>query len=189
MKEEIKKDELTLIPAAQIDLGYTLLSGYSESGKTAMRFDKQSIQSRNLRLSIASVEELNNKKYKMKRHGKIEYQANLHRSSNIKYSYISDSSTKYDTELNSGALHNINGELGVDIIYDIKHQKYVVLEVNGIPAFATPDQEKMGINFNAKKIQCIVDLIDRKTRKQSNRSNYASTNSNVATDVNFTDFA
>ena len=63
--EEIKKDELTLIPAAQIDLGYTLLSSYSESGKTAMRFDKQSIQSRNLRLSLASVEELNNEKYKI----------------------------------------------------------------------------------------------------------------------------
>ena len=105
LKEEIEKEELTLIPAVQIDLGYTLLSSYSESGKTAMRFDKQSIQSRNLRLSLASVEELNNKKYKMKAHGKIEYQANLHRSSNIKYSYISDSSSKFDTELNSGALH------------------------------------------------------------------------------------
>ena len=130
LKEEIKKDELTLIPAAQIDLGYTLLSSYSESGKTAMRFDKQSIQSRNLRLSIASVEELNNKKYKMKRHGKIEYQANLHRSSNIKYSYISDSSTKYDTELNSGALHNINGELGVDIIYDDNFSLFFIVEHN-----------------------------------------------------------
>ena len=99
LKEEIKKDELTLIPAAQIDLGYTLLSSYSESGKTAMRFDKQSIQSRNLRLSLASVEELNNKKYKMKRHGKIEYQANLNRSSNVKYSYIGDSASgKFDTK-------------------------------------------------------------------------------------------
>ena len=130
LKEEIKKDDHILIPAAQIDLGYTLLSSYSESGKTAMRFDKQSIQSRNLRLSIASVEELNNKKYKMKRHGKIEYQANLHRSSNIKYSYISDSSTKYDTELNSGALHNINGELGVDIIYDDNFSLFFIVEHN-----------------------------------------------------------
>ncbi len=130
LKEEIKKDELTLIPAAQIDLGYTLLSSYSESGKTAMRFDKQSIQSRNLRLSIASVEELNNKKYKMKRHGKIEYQANLHRSSNIKYSYINDSSIKYDTELNSGALHNINGEVGVDIIYDENFSLFFIYEQN-----------------------------------------------------------
>jgi ribosomal protein S6--L-glutamate ligase len=54
---------------------------------------------------------------------------------------------------------------GVDIIYDRKKEKFIVLEVNGIPAFATPDQEKMGLNFNDKKIELIVDLIDRKTHK------------------------
>jgi len=54
---------------------------------------------------------------------------------------------------------------GVDIIYDRKKEEYVVLEVNGIPAFATPEQEKMGLNFNEKKIDLIVDLIDRKTKK------------------------
>nr|WP_321266584.1 ATP-grasp domain-containing protein [uncultured Sulfurimonas sp.] len=54
---------------------------------------------------------------------------------------------------------------GVDIIYDEEKEEYVVLEVNGIPAFATPDQEKMGLNFNDKKIDLIVDLIDRKTKK------------------------
>jgi len=55
---------------------------------------------------------------------------------------------------------------GVDIIYDQEHEEYVVLEVNGIPAFATPEQEKMGLDFNDKKIDLIVDLIDRKTKKQ-----------------------
>ena len=54
---------------------------------------------------------------------------------------------------------------GVDIIYDLEEEKYVVLEVNGIPAFATPQQEKMGLDFNKKKIDLIVDLIDRKTKK------------------------
>jgi len=54
---------------------------------------------------------------------------------------------------------------GVDIIYDQEKEQYVVLEVNGIPAFATPDQEKMGLNFNDKKIDLIVDMIDRKTKK------------------------
>ncbi|KAB7887106.1 ATP-grasp domain-containing protein [Poseidonibacter ostreae] len=54
---------------------------------------------------------------------------------------------------------------GVDIIYDRKKEEYVVLEVNGIPAFATPEQEKMGLDFNNKKIDLIVDLIDRKTKK------------------------
>jgi ribosomal protein S6--L-glutamate ligase len=51
---------------------------------------------------------------------------------------------------------------GVDIIYDRDNEEYVVLEVNGIPAFATPDQEKIGLNFNDKKIKKIVDLIEQK---------------------------
>ena len=54
---------------------------------------------------------------------------------------------------------------GVDIIYDREKEEYIVLEVNGIPAFATPDQEKMGLDFNDRKIDMIVDLIDRKTKK------------------------
>jgi ribosomal protein S6--L-glutamate ligase len=53
---------------------------------------------------------------------------------------------------------------GVDIIYDLEKEEYIVLEVNGIPAFATPEQEKMGLNFNSKKIELIVDMIDRKTK-------------------------
>ena len=54
---------------------------------------------------------------------------------------------------------------GVDIIYDRKKEEYVVLEVNGIPAFLTPEQEEIGIDYNNKKIELIVDLIDRKTKK------------------------
>jgi ribosomal protein S6--L-glutamate ligase len=53
---------------------------------------------------------------------------------------------------------------GVDIIYDLETEEYVVLEVNGIPAFATPEQEEMGLDFNKRKIDLIVDLIDRKTQ-------------------------
>ena len=56
---------------------------------------------------------------------------------------------------------------GVDIIYDLDKEEYVVLEVNGIPAFATPDQEKMGLDFNDEKIRRIVELIDKKTIAKS----------------------
>ncbi len=52
---------------------------------------------------------------------------------------------------------------GVDIIYDRSREEYIVLEVNGIPAFATPEQEKFGLDFNDKKIDKIVELIDKKT--------------------------
>jgi ribosomal protein S6--L-glutamate ligase len=55
---------------------------------------------------------------------------------------------------------------GVDIIYDREKEEYIVLEVNGISAFATPEQEKVGLNFNDKKIDLIVNLIDKKTKKK-----------------------
>jgi len=53
---------------------------------------------------------------------------------------------------------------GVDIIYDRDKEEYVVLEVNGIPAFATPEQEKMGLDFNDKKLELITDMIERKIK-------------------------
>lgn len=55
---------------------------------------------------------------------------------------------------------------GVDILYDVEREEYVVLEVNGIPAFATPEQELMGLDFNDRKIELIVEMIDRKTKNK-----------------------
>lgn len=56
---------------------------------------------------------------------------------------------------------------GVDIIYDRDAEEYIVLEVNGIPAFATPEQEAIGLNFNDEKIRRVVDLIERKAKEHS----------------------
>lgn len=53
---------------------------------------------------------------------------------------------------------------GVDLIYDQEREEYVVLEVNGIPAFATPEQEEMGLDFNDRKIDLIVNLIEKKIK-------------------------
>ena len=75
LKDEIKKNNLILIPSGQIDLGYTQLDGYQESGNTAMKFKKQGIQSRNARLSIAAVDELENEKYKIRKAWKIRIQS------------------------------------------------------------------------------------------------------------------
>jgi len=56
---------------------------------------------------------------------------------------------------------------GVDIIYDLDKEEYIVLEVNGIPAFATPQQEEMGLDFNDKKIDAIVNLIEKKIKEKN----------------------
>jgi hypothetical protein len=148
LKDEIKKNNLILVPSAQIDLGYTLLNAYQESGNTAMKFKKQGIQSRNARLSIAAIDELENDNYKIRKHGKLEYKANLHRSSNIKYSYVSDATSgEFDTKLNSGALHNLNGELGVDIILPDSFSIFLIYERNQALGTGHTDKIHLAIGY------------------------------------------
>ena len=148
LKDEIKKNNLILIPSGQIDLGYTRLDSYQESGNTAMKFKKQDVQSRNVRLSIAAVEELENEKYKIRKHGKLEYKANLRRSSNIKYSYVSDASSgEFYTKLNSGALHNLNGELGIDIILPDSFSIFLIYERNQALGTGHTDKIHLAIGY------------------------------------------
>ena len=71
-------------------------------------------------------------------------------------------------ELSLSAAKAVGADIaGVDIIYDLDANDYLVLEVNGIPAFATPEQEAMGINFNERKIDAIVKLIDQRIQERS----------------------
>ncbi len=128
LKDEIIKNTLTIIPSAQIDFGHTIFDSYKETGTTAMSFKKQHVKSRNIRAAIAAVDKLENEKFSIKRHGKLEYQANLKRSSNIKYTYKDDSSKSFQTKLHSGSLHNINGEIGIDIIFPENYSIFIIYE-------------------------------------------------------------
>ena len=78
IKDEVKKNNLTLIPSAQIDFGHTILNKYSETGNLGMTFEDQHVRTRNLRGAIAFYEDLSNEEIKFKRHGKLEYLADLY---------------------------------------------------------------------------------------------------------------
>ena len=152
LKDEIKKNNLTLVPSGQIDLGYTSLDRYQESGVSAIKFKRQSVQSRNARLSIAAAEELENEKYKIRKHGKLEYKANLNRSSSIKYSYLADTTSgEFYTKLYSGALHNLNGELGVDIILPDSFSIFLIYERNQALEVGHTDKIHLAIGFLPNK--------------------------------------
>ena len=130
IKDEYKKDKLTLIPSGQFDFGHTLLRAYSETGKGAIKVEGQHIRTKNLRAAMALVEDLSNDKYTLKRHGKLEYVAELDRSSNFKYTYVGDSSVTFNDTLHTGALHNLNGEIGVDIIFPEHYSVFIIYERN-----------------------------------------------------------
>ena len=99
IKDEIKKNNFTIIPSGQFDFGQTILNGYSETGLTGITFEKQHVRTRNLRGAIAIVEDLSNEDISFKRHGKLEYSADLSRSSNLEYRYNSGSDTIHTTAI------------------------------------------------------------------------------------------
>ena len=130
IKDEYKKNNLTLIPSGQFDFGHTILNGYQELGNGAIIAEDQHVRTKNLRATIAIVEDLSNDKYEFKRHGKLEYVADIDRSSNFKYKYVSDRTTSFDDSLHTGALHNLNGEIGFDIIFPEYYSIFVIYERN-----------------------------------------------------------
>ena len=91
---------------------------------------KQHVRSKKIRAGLSAVEDLSNDKYTFKRHGKVEYVADIDRSSNFKYTYVGDSSVSFNDTLHSDALHNLNGEIGLDIVFTNRYSIFIIYERN-----------------------------------------------------------
>ena len=131
IKDEYKRNNLIFIPSGQFDIGHTLLDRYEETvNNNGVIVDKQHVKTKNLRATLAVTQDLSNDKYEFKRHGKIEYLADLDRSSDFKYNYIFDKETKYAEKLHTGSLHNINAEIGLDIVFPNRYSIFIIYERN-----------------------------------------------------------
>ena len=130
IKDEIKKKNITFIPSGRFDIGHTILGSYRERGTGAIDAENQHIRSKKIRAGVAVVEDLSNKKLKFKRHGKLEYIADIDRTSNFKYTYVDDNSVNFEDTFHSGALHNLNGEIGIDLIFPNNFSLFIIYERN-----------------------------------------------------------
>ena len=130
IKDEIKKDNLIMIPYGRLDVGHTILGSYAESGQGAIEVEKQHVRTKKIRAGLSAIEDLSNDNYTFKRHGKLEYVADIDRSSNFSYTYIGDSTTTLNDTLHSEAIHNINGEIGIDIVLPDSFSIFLIYERN-----------------------------------------------------------
>ena len=121
------------MPAAQFDLGHTKFDAYQErqvngDGSGGIRFEDQNITSGNMRASLGYFKDLKDEKYIVKSRAKIEYQTEFLIKPDIEYSYISDPSSKYSTDLSpnndDGLNHIINAEIGLMQI--LAHMSYLL---------------------------------------------------------------
>ena len=151
IKDEIKKDNLTFIPSGRFDIGHTILGSYNESGNGGIDVENQHIRTKKIRASVAAVEDVLNEKYKLKRHGKIEYIMDLDQSSKFKYTYTGDSSVTFDDSLSSGALHSINGEMGIDVVLQDNFSIFLIYERNQALGSGHTDKIHIAIGYLPNK--------------------------------------
>ena len=151
VKDEIKKDNLTFIPSGRFDIGHTILGSYKEVGTGGIDVEKQHLRTKKIRAGFAAVQDLSDDEYTLKRHGKIEYVIDIDRSSNFKYTYTGDNSVSFSDTLHSGALHNINGEIGLDIVLQDNFSLFLIYERNQALGSGHTDKVHIAIGYLPNK--------------------------------------
>ena len=118
IRETFKQNELNITPKIKLDLGFTSLSDYSESGSTNLKFDRQDIGTIITSIGGAVDNSSNLRNGTFKPYFEYDYFADISPSSEQKISYISDTSSTYTlTNINSST-HNFMSKLGFDFITD-----------------------------------------------------------------------
>ena len=150
IKDEIKKNDLTLIPSAQIDFGHTILDSYSETGSAGLSFDDQVVRTVNVSAAIAFVDDLSKDENTIKRHGRLEYKADLDQTSKLKYRYKSGGNST-STNLKSGSRHNLNGQIGFDIVFPDRFSLFMIYERDQALGSGHTDKIHLAIGYLPNK--------------------------------------
>ena len=113
---ESTKDQLTISPYGRIDVGYTILSSYSESGtNAALTFDKQKLKTGMISIGVLLDNTIKFGGITLNSNGRLEYGADISSSSDAVVSYVLDTSTDYTLAVRREASHNFRGGLGIDV--------------------------------------------------------------------------
>ena len=151
LKDELRKNNLILIPFGRFDLGHTILGSYTESGHGAIDVERQHVRTKKIRAGISAVEDIFNEKYNIKRHGKLEYVVDIDRSSDFKYTYVGDKSIDLNDKLHSEAIHYINGEVGIDIVMPNSFSIFLIYERNQAIDSGHTDNIQIAIGYLPNK--------------------------------------
>ena len=112
----IDKGDFNLTPIARVDLGYTELDPYSETGTAALTYAKQTIESglASVGLEFSDIIKLNQNS--LKPFGSIEYGIDFSNSSDAKMNYVSDTSAMYTYTNGENSNHLITSVVGFEYL-------------------------------------------------------------------------
>ena len=147
----IDKGDFNLTPIGRVDLGYTELDAYSETGTDALSYAKQTIESglASLGFEFSDIVKLNKNSFKP--FGSIEYGLDFSNSSDAKMNYVSDTSTIYTYTQGINSNHLITSVVGFE--YITKDNLEIISSYKRIQGNESEKTDiiKFGINFKSKQ--------------------------------------
>jgi len=109
------KDKFNITPNARVDLGYTELSEYSETGTSALIYDKQKIETGMISAGFTLTDIIEFNTITIKPSGGLELGLDFSPSSAATVSYVTDPNTNYTSFVGQDS-KNIRANLGFDLI-------------------------------------------------------------------------
>ena len=112
--KKIEKDNSNITPLVKLNLGYTELDEYSETGTNALKYHKQTFETGLIStgFEIDQISEFKNSTFKP--YGALDYSLDFSSSSNAKMNYVSDSSTIYTYSSGGNSTNYLNALIGFD---------------------------------------------------------------------------
>ena len=147
----LNKGDFSLTPIGRVDLGYTELDSYTETGTNALSYEKQTIESG---LASAGVEINNIIKFSnssLKPFGSLEYGLDFSNSSDAKMNYVSDSSTKYNHTVGINSNHLITLAAGFEYLF--KDNLNILTSYKRTQGNESEHTDSINVSFNYKSKQ------------------------------------
>ena len=147
----LDKGDFNLTPIARVDLGYTELDAYSESGTDALSYAKQTIESglASIGLEFSDIVKFNDNKFKP--FGSIEYGMDFSNSSDAKMNYVSDTSTIYTYTQGANSNHLITSVVGFE--YITKDNLEIISSYKRIQGNESEQTDILNVSINFKSKQ------------------------------------
>ena len=112
----ISKENVNISPNLRLDLSYTKLTDYTETGTNALNYHEQNVETAGIYGGFIFNKEVFKDDYIIRPTAGFELGLDLSPSSDVSLNYVSDPNTKYTKSIDQQGEKNVKGKVGFDLL-------------------------------------------------------------------------
>ncbi len=114
----IGKENVNISPNLRLDLSYTKLTDYTETGTNALNYHEQTVETAGIYGGFTFNKEVFKDDYIIRPSAGFELGLDLSPSSDVSLNYVSDPNTKFTKSIDQQGEESVKGKIGFDLLKD-----------------------------------------------------------------------